>query len=147
MSGISLAAPAERDQRRRLDVRLLLAALVIASAVAYLMYTALQSSTASYFVTVSELQGRATEVEGQRVRVGGDVMPGSIRIGGPGEPIHFEITDGVRQIAVVYQGILPDLFAEHRHVIVEGTFRNGQLIEADTLLTQCPSRFESATEQ
>jgi cytochrome c-type biogenesis protein CcmE len=146
VSGTALARRVERDQRRWLDLRLLAAALVIATAVAYLMYTALQSSAASYFVTVSELQGRATEVEGRRVRVGGDVVPGSIQIGGPGEPIRFEISDGTSRLAVHYEGVLPDIFAEQRHVIVEGTFRNGQPIEADTLLTQCPSRFESASE-
>lgn len=147
MSGTAVAEPVEGGRRRGLDLRLLVAALAIAGAVAYLMYTGLQSTAASYFVTVSELQQRAAEVEGKRVRVGGEVVPGSIRMGGPGEPIHFEVTDGTSRLAVVYEGVLPDIFADGRHVIVEGTFRAGQPIAADTLLTQCPSRFESAPGQ
>lgn len=146
MSGTAIAQPVARGKRRWVDVRLLVAAFVIAGAVGYLMYTGLRTTAASYFVTVSELQQQAALVEGKRVRVGGDVVAGSIVMGGPGEPIHFAITDGTTQVDVVYDGVLPDIFAEGRHVIVEGTFRADQPIEADTLLTQCPSRFESATQ-
>ncbi|GBD15560.1 Cytochrome c-type biogenesis protein CcmE [bacterium HR26] len=147
MSGTALAQPVEKGRRRWLDLRLLVAALAIAGAVGYLMYTGLQSTAASYFVTVSELEQRAGAVEGKRVRVGGEVVPGSIRLGGPGEPIRFAITDGSSRLAVVYEGVLPDIFAEGRYVIVEGRYRAGQPIAADTLLTQCPSRFESAPGQ
>ncbi len=145
MSGTAVAQPMERSRRRWFDLRLLAAALAIASAVGYLMYTGLQSGAASYFVTVSELEQRAGAVEGKRIRVGGDVVAGSIEVGGPGEPIRFEITDGASRLGVVYEGVLPDIFAEGRHVIVEGTYRAGQPLTADTLLTQCPSRFESAS--
>ncbi|ACM05192.1 cytochrome c maturation protein CcmE [Thermomicrobium roseum] len=131
-------------RRIRLDVRLLVLALVMAGAVGYLMYTGLQGTAASYFVTVSELQARASEVDGRRVRVGGDVVTGSIVRGGPGEPIHFRIGDGTSELEVVYSGVLPDIFAEGRHVIVEGLYRNGQPVQADSVLTQCPSRFEAA---
>jgi len=127
----------------RVDVRLFGIAVVIAAAVGYLMYTGLQGTAASYFVTVSELQAKATSVDGRRVRVGGDVVAGSIVRAGPGEPIHFRISDGVSELEVVYAGVLPDIFAEGRHVIVEGLYRTGQPIQADSVLTQCPSRFES----
>jgi cytochrome c-type biogenesis protein CcmE len=92
---------------------------------------------------VSELQARAGEVNGRRVRVGGDVVPGSIIHGGPGEPIHFRITDGTSELEVVYSGVLPDIFTDGRHVIVEGLYRAGQPVQADSVLTQCPSRFEA----
>ncbi len=147
MSGTALAQPVEKSRRRWLDLRLLVAALAIAGAVGYLMYTGLQSSAAAYFVTVSELEQRAGAVEGKRVRVGGEVVAGSVEVGGPGEPIRFAITDGSSRLAVVYEGVLPDIFAEGRYVIVEGRYRAGQPIAADTLLTQCPSRFESTPGQ
>ncbi|WP_038039985.1 cytochrome c maturation protein CcmE [Thermorudis peleae] len=143
MTGTAIAQPVERSRRRWLDVRWLIAALIIAGAVGYLMYTSLQSTAASYFVTVSELQQRAAEVQGKRVRVGGQVVAGSIHTGGPGEPIRFAITDGQQTLPVVYSGVLPDIFTDGRQVIVEGVFRQGQPLEADTLLTQCPSKFQA----
>ncbi|MCS7255583.1 MAG: cytochrome c maturation protein CcmE [Thermomicrobium sp.] len=139
----SAVATSQQVRRVRMDVRVLGIALVIAAAVGYLMYTGLQGTAASYFVTVSELQARATEVNGRRVRVGGDVVPGSIVHGGPGEPIHFRITDGTSELEVTYSGVLPDIFADGRHVIVEGLYRTGQPVQADSVLTQCPSRFEA----
>mgnify|MGYP000201928842 CR=1 FL=1 len=142
---MSTAVATQSGVRRiRMDIRLLVLALVMAGAVGYLMYTGLQGTAASYFVTVSELQARASEVDGRRVRVGGDVVAGSIVRGGPGEPIHFRIGDGTSELEVAYSGVLPDIFTEGRHVIVEGLYRNGHPVQADSVLTQCPSRFEAA---
>ncbi len=142
---MSTAVATQSGVRRiRMDIRLLVLALVMAGAVGYLMYTGLQGTAASYFVTVSELQARASEVDGRRVRVGGDVVAGSIVRGGPGEPIHFRIGDGTSELEVAYSGVLPDIFTEGRHVIVEGLYRNGRPVQADSVLTQCPSRFEAA---
>ncbi|MCX2727507.1 cytochrome c maturation protein CcmE [Thermomicrobium sp. 4228-Ro] len=139
----STVAATQAVRRVRMDVRVLGIALVIAAAVGYLVYTGLQGTAASYFVTVSELQARAADVNGQRVRVGGEVVPGSITQGGPGEPIHFRISDGTTELEVTYAGVLPDIFTDGRYVIVEGLFRAGQPMQADSVMTQCPSRFEA----
>ncbi|MCS6925043.1 MAG: cytochrome c maturation protein CcmE, partial [Candidatus Binatia bacterium] len=44
-------------------------------------------------------------------------------------------------IAVHYQGILPDMFAEGRDVIVEGR-SDGTVLQATTVMTSCPSKYE-----
>lgn len=134
-------------RRVRADVRLVILALLVAGAVGYLLYTGLQGTAAAYFATVSELESRASDLHGRRVRVGGDVVAGSIVRGAPGEPIHFRITDGSSELEIVYSGVLPDIFADGRHVIVEGLYRSGQPLTADSVLTQCPSRFEAAPTQ
>ncbi len=139
----SAVAMGQGRKRVRMDVRVLGIALVIAVAVGYLMYTGLEGTAASYFVTVSELQNRASEVDGRRIRVGGEVVPGSIVHGGPGEPIHFQISDGSAVLDVSYSGVLPDIFTDGRYVIVEGLYRADQTVQADSVLTQCPSRFEA----
>ena len=41
-----------------------------------------------------------------------------------------------------YNGILPDMFAADRDVIVEGKVEGG-VFQAKTLLTTCPSKYES----
>ena len=45
-------------------------------------------------------------------------------------------------LTVRYNGILPDMFAEGRDVIVEGTVQDG-VFHASTLLTTCPSKYEA----
>lgn len=45
-------------------------------------------------------------------------------------------------LPVRYNGILPDMFAADRDVIIEGKVENG-VFHAKTLLTTCPSKYES----
>ena len=45
-------------------------------------------------------------------------------------------------LAVRYNGILPDMFAEGRDVIVEGRVTD-RTFHAETLLTTCPSKYEA----
>jgi cytochrome c-type biogenesis protein CcmE len=53
---------------------------------------------------------------------------------------NFEESDGV---PVTYNGVLPDMFADGRDVIVEGTYAHGGAFHARTLLTSCPSKYEA----
>jgi cytochrome c-type biogenesis protein CcmE len=121
--------------------KLLVAGIAILLAVGYLIFNAMQGSAASYFVTTSELQQQSAKMDGQRVRVGGNVVPGTIQKGDPGQPIQFVVGDGTTQIPVVYTGVLPDIFADNTQVVVEGTYHANGGFQADTLLTKCPSKF------
>jgi cytochrome c-type biogenesis protein CcmE len=127
-----------------LNLKLLVAGVVILMAVGYLIYMGMQSTTTAYFVTVGELEQNAAKVDGQTVRVGGDVQAGSIVRGGVGDPLQFTVTDGMSSIPVVYKGVAPDIFSDHTQVVIEGTYHANGTFQADTLLTKCPSRFESA---
>jgi cytochrome c-type biogenesis protein CcmE len=50
----------------------------------------------------------------------------------------------VSGVPVHYQGILPDMFAEGRDVIIEGRYEAGNALMAKTIMTSCPSKYESA---
>lgn len=126
-----------------LNKKLLIGGLILAVAVGYLIFTAMRGNAAEYFVTVGELNQHAAQVDGKQVRVGGDVVPGTIHKGGPGGAITFEVTDGTLTMPVVYHGVLPDIFSDNVQVVVEGTYHQNGAFQADTLLTKCPSRFEA----
>lgn len=128
--------------RSWLNPKIAIAAAVLVVAVGYLMYTSAQSTSASFFDTVSELDARGDSVDGELVRVGGDVVEESIEIDSVAGPVYFEITDGDESMAVVYDGQVPDIFDEHIQAVVEGTYYSDGVFEADTVLTKCPSRFE-----
>jgi cytochrome c-type biogenesis protein CcmE len=119
-----------------------IAAAVLVCAVGYLMYTSAQSTSASFFDTVSELNARADSADGELVRVGGDVVESSIEIDGVAGPVYFEITDGEETLAVVFDGQVPDIFDEHIEAVVEGTYHKDGIFQAETVLTKCPSRFD-----
>ena len=55
---------------------------------------------------------------GIRIRIGGLVKEGSWKRDGTSH--HFTVTDNNSDVAVVYTGILPDLFREGQGVVLEG---------------------------
>ena len=145
MTGTVTTSPAESKRAPWLNPKLIVVALVIFAAIGYLIYNAVESSAASYFVTVGELQAKAATMDGQHVQVGGNVKSGSIVKGNPGDPISFVLTDGTKTMPVQYSGVLPDIFSDQVQVVVEGTYHANGTFQADTLLTKCPSKFSAAT--
>ena len=53
-----------------------------------------------------------------KIRIGGLVKKNSIKKNG--KKISFKISDGVNEISIKYEGILPDLFREGQGVVVFG---------------------------
>ncbi|MEZ4572705.1 MAG: cytochrome c maturation protein CcmE [Thermomicrobiales bacterium] len=125
-----------------LNRKLLFAGVILAVAVGFLIYNAMDGS-AAFYMTVSEIESEGTNLHGQKVRVGGDVVDGSIVRGDIGEEIRFDVTDGTSEISMVYDGDVPDIFADHAEVIATGTMGPDGVFVAEELLTKCPSRFES----
>ena len=66
-----------------------------------------------------------------RLRVGGLVVRNSVERSGVDNL--FVITDGTNEVKVQYTGVLPDLFAEGRGVIVRGKLKNNVFIASQVL--------------
>jgi len=130
--------------RKRLPWSFLIAALIILGAVGYLVYANTQAN-AVYYMTVSELKGCITAVcTSQSVRVAGVVQAGSIVRNDQTQTVKFVITQGRQTLAVVYNGIVPDIFRPGIEVVVEGHYTGHDPFQAQTLLTKCPSKFQAA---
>ena len=119
---------------RRRDQRLMMigaagAVLVLA---ATLTFAGLRESVV-YFVAPSDLAEKAEP--GQRVRLGGLVVDGTVRRDSDGAT-RFVVTDGAVQVEVRYEGLLPDLFREGQGVVAEGTWAPGQAFEAERVLAR-----------
>jgi len=106
-------------KRRRLYV-LLLCAIGIGSATA-LTLTAFQDNLV-FFRSPSDI-AREAPPAGRAFRLGGLVEEGSVDRQGEygGRPaIRFRVTDGAHQVAVLFTGVLPDLFREGQGVVTQG---------------------------
>jgi cytochrome c-type biogenesis protein CcmE len=119
---------------RRRDQRLMMigaagAVLVLA---ATLTFAGLRDSVVC-FVAPSELTEKAEP--GQRLRLGGLVVEGTVRRDADGAA-RFAVTDGATQVEVRYDGVLPDLFREGQGVVAEGTWRPGEAFEAERILAK-----------
>lgn len=122
-------------------LKFIIAILVIALGVSYLVYGGVKD-TMVYYLTVEELQRRVPSVYNERVRVSGTVVPGTIDRK-PDGVIEFQITEEGKNIDVVYGGVVPDIFKDDVEAVVEGVYTEQNVFEADTLLAKCPTKYES----
>ena len=108
------------------------AALAVLGVAAALALSALRESIV-FFVTPSELAAKPVE-PGKRLRIGGLVKEGSLKR--EGLEARFVVTDGAKDLAVVYRGVLPDLFREKQGVVAEGALDPAGLFRADMVLAK-----------
>jgi len=88
----------------------------------------------AYFYSPSDVIADHPEI-GERIRLGGLVLEGSIQDQSDGSVV-FVITDRAEQISVRYDDFLPDLFGEGQGVIAEGSFDDGEMFQAQTVLAK-----------
>jgi cytochrome c-type biogenesis protein CcmE len=117
--------------RRR---RILLGAAVIVLALGALVMTGVRQS-AVYFVTPSELMAQDRQA-GRAYRLGGMVVQGSLRQDVATREQRFLVTDGRASVPVYHRGIPPDLFAEGRGAVVEGTVAADGTFQASTIMAK-----------
>lgn len=70
------------------------------------------------------------------IRLGGMVRKGSVARDKEGLGVRFIVTDLKRDIAVYYQGILPDLFREGKGVVAEGHMNDTGIFIASQVLAK-----------
>lgn len=88
-----------------------------------------------FYVEISEVV-RGNVPADRNFRVGGLVVEGSV-VRNPGDlEIEFMLTDLEAQLAVLYSGILPDLFREGQGIIAHGRMNDDGQFVADTVLAK-----------
>ncbi|MBI3248118.1 MAG: cytochrome c maturation protein CcmE [Deltaproteobacteria bacterium] len=122
--------------------------LLVLGAVAYLIYTGIRE-TSNYYLTIEEFLPQKEAFTNEGIRLAGRVQAGSIQWDPKDLRLQFLLGPfkeqdhaTVQSIAIHYQGILPDMFAEGRDVIVEGRYEQGSTLTAKTIMTSCPSKYE-----
>jgi cytochrome c-type biogenesis protein CcmE len=88
-----------------------------------------------FFFTPSQVAANEAPV-GKSFRVGGLVEKGSLKREADGLTVHFVVTDTAKSIAVVYRGILPDLFREGKGVVTQGKVGPDGLFRAEEVLAK-----------
>jgi cytochrome c-type biogenesis protein CcmE len=117
-------------RQRRLG--LLVAALVCGGTAVAFVLNAFRANLVFFF---SPTQVAAHEAPAARsFRLGGLVMPGSLRKDPENLTVRFVVTDTRHDIPVVYRGLLPDLFREGKGVVARGALdRDGTFVASEIL--------------
>jgi len=131
--------------RRRNRLYAALAILLgLGLATALVMY-ALRSNIDLFYTPGEILYGKGEAHEkpeaGQRLRVGGMVMPGSVRRDPNTLAVSFKLYDARGVVSVSFEGILPDLFREGQGVVAQGVLAAGNQVIAKEVLAKHDEKY------
>ena len=141
----------------RIRPRFLLGGGLIAAAIAYLIFSAIRT-TSAYYLTVAEVTAQQAQLTGQPLRIAGRVKPDTISWDASTLTLKFEIVpipdpgnEPLKPVAATEPASLrvvcagqpkPDMFAPNRDVIVEGRLGADGLVTASQVMTSCPSKYK-----
>ena len=115
-------------------------ALAAVAAVVVTLIVVNLGGSLTYYLTPSEAVDRRIEFpDGDRFRLGGLVVLGSLQDLGAVKV--FDVTDGAETITVRLSGVVPPLFAEDVGVVVEGTWA-GDEFAADVALVRHDENYQ-----
>jgi cytochrome c-type biogenesis protein CcmE len=111
--------------------------LVLGAAIGLMLYAL--SQNIDLFYTPSEIiegkEGVIPDV-GQRLRIGGMVVPGSVKRNQETLDVSFDLQDTGPIVTISYHGLLPDLFREGQGIVATGVLTKPNHIQAHEVLAK-----------
>ena len=119
---------------KKVKLRFIFLASILASVI-FTVFLILQSlkNNIVYFKSPSEIKS-LIEFNKKKIRVGGMVKEQSVFINS--NEINFIITDFKNEINIIYSGVVPNLFAEGKGVVVEGFLKDRNYFSATKILAK-----------
>jgi cytochrome c-type biogenesis protein CcmE len=114
--------------------------VVILLMLGYLAYTGVQDSK-SYYVTIKELHAMGAGAYAKRLRVAGNVKPGSIKRNGT--HVQFVLVEQDQTLVVDYTGTEapPDTFKDESQALADGKIGPDGVFQAKALQAKCASKY------
>lgn len=133
------------NTRRRQRLYVVVAILVGLGLATSLVMYALRSNIDLFYTPSEILYGKGEDHQkpeaGQRLRVGGMVMPGSVKRDPNTLAVSFKLYDANGVVSVSFEGILPDLFREGQGVVAQGVLEEGNLVNAKEVLAKHDEKY------
>ncbi|GLT17423.1 cytochrome c-type biogenesis protein CcmE [Vibrio zhanjiangensis] len=127
------------NPRRKRRLGIVLAIFIGISATIGLMLYALNQNMDLFYTPTELVNGKpdGTKPEvGQRLRIGGMVVKGSVKRDPNSLQVAFELHDVGPKVTVLYDGILPDLFREGQGIVAQGVLKTPTTVEAFEVLAK-----------
>lgn len=129
------------NPRRKKRLTIVLVLLIGIGSVTGLVLYALQQNIDLFYTPTELVEGMGKDKVkpevGQRLRIGGLVMPGSVNRSKEDLSVSFKlIDDGGNFVTIEYNGILPDLFREGQGIVAQGILKSADVITAHEVLAK-----------
>lgn len=125
-------------RQKRLGAVLLVLSL-IAAAIGSMLY-ALQQNIDLFYTPSQLVEGLGKDKikpqPGQRLRIGGMVVAGSVTRDPQSLKVSFDLVDTGPVVRVTYEGILPDLFREGQGIVAQGVLVDATTVAATEVLAK-----------
>lgn len=134
------------SEARRSNLPLLIALLLLMGGLVGLFVFGFKDA-AVYSVPVGDLLVRAEELVDRRVRIDGELVPGSLRKRDQPCEYRFDLRDGDRQVQVRFpQCVVPDGLRDMPEggvlVTAEGTLTRAGHFQAASIMAKCSSKYD-----
>jgi len=124
------------------NTKFIVGSLIIIAVLIWLGMTGFEEGK-SYYMTIAELRAQDKPVHHLRLRLAGNVVPGSLKRR-EGE-VHFAIHQEEDQIPVRYIGTepLPDTLTDDAQAVVTGQYTRENIFVAEQVQAKCASKYEA----
>lgn len=123
----------------------LFGAVLVLGGFGFLIWGGLGSNLV-YFLTPSELLARGEAAYETPVRLGGQVVPGSIHWNADALDLQFRVTDGSDTLLVQSSGAPPAMFKDTMGVVIEGSYSRDRVFVSTNLMVQHSNEYKAPPE-
>ena len=120
-------------------------AVLVLSGFGYLVWGGLGSNIV-YFLTPTELLAKGSAAYEAPVRLGGQVVAGSIDWDPAALDLRFQLSDGTSSLEVRSKGAPPAMFRDTMGVVVEGTLNRAGVFESTNLMVRHSNEYRAPPE-
>jgi|TARA_B110000263_G_C15041943_1_gene388940 cytochrome c-type biogenesis protein CcmE len=117
----------------KVRINFLVASLIIIGIVIFIILKSLEENVV-YFFSPTEIYNKTNISFEKKIRIGGLVKINSLKK--DSTLVNFVITDLKNEIAVSFNGIVPNLFSEGKGVVAEGKLKDKKYFVADKILAK-----------
>lgn len=118
--------------------RWLIGVVALLPILAHLVYAIVVSPLADYYITVDQFVARSSDTP---ARVGGVVVPGSIRWDNATRTLRFQIAGERATLEIAYRAVAPDALRDQVTAIVEGARAPNGVFLATSVRVRCPHQY------
>lgn len=127
--------------RSKRKIWLLGGAVLIVAGFSYLMYGGIGSNLV-FFLTPEELHAKGEAAYNQPIRLGGQVVPGSVKWDAQNIDLRFQVTGGTKTVDVHSTKAPPQMFQPGQGVIVEGKYSRAGVFESNNLMVKHSNEYK-----
>jgi cytochrome c-type biogenesis protein CcmE len=135
-------APMNAPKKNNKKIAAMAAIVVLLGGFGYLIYGGIGENIV-YFLTPQELYAKGEKIVERPLRLGGQVVPGSVEWNAEQLDLRFKVTDGAKEVAVHSHGAPPQMFRAGIGVVVEGKYQRNGIFESNSLMVKHSNEYRA----